>query len=661
MTLKTTRLFFLFVLFSISVFSQEASVFNKEGDNFFKNEAYNSAIDSFKKAYAKESSATEKAKLLFKIGESYRQMLDLEQQVVWYRKAQKAKFEDPIIDYHIGYALQQQGNFSEAIIDYNQYLTKKPGDKKTMDAVKECETAQKWIDNPDRFIVEPEVLLNSTQYDFSPAWGDEKHNVLIFTSSRQGSEGSEIDERTGENFQDLFMSERDKKGKWSEPVKYSAILNTTHNDGSVFMTKKGNELFFTRCLAEKDKSLGCDIYSTKKAGSSWGEAQKINFKAGLDDAVTVGHPTLSQDEKVMIFSSDMPGGSGGKDLYVSTYEGKTWSKPVNLGAGINTSANEMFPFMHDDGSLYFSTDGYVGMGGLDVFKAEKSGTNQWANPQNMKYPINSTGDDFGIIFDGSKQRGFLSSSRSGGKGQDDIYSFYIPDLVFAMQGVVYDKESTQPVQGSKVKVIGSDGSSFEATTDENGGFNFAENGNTRYINPEVNYSIEISKPNYLVAKDQISTVGIQESTTFVKEYFITYTAPNKAIAFPEVRYALGKWELLNDGTVTSNDSLDFLFKTLVDNPTIIIELQAHTDSRSSDKSNLELSQKRAQSCVNYLISKGINKDRMIPKGYGETKLRISDATIAKMKTNQEKEAAHAKNRRTEFAVLSFDFVPQKTN
>jgi len=214
-----------------------------------------------------------------------------------------------------------------------------------------------------------------------------------------------------------------------------------------------------------------------------------------------------------------------------------------------------------------------------------------------------------------------------------------------------------PIPEATVKVVGSDGASFEASTDNNGGFNFEETGTDRYIKPEVSYSMEVSKQDYLVAKDQISTVGVTESTTFVKEFFITYVAKPDEIEFPEVRYAYDRAELQVNEEVNSEDSLDFLYQTLVDNPTIIVELQAHTDSRGGDKYNLDLSQRRAQACVNYLISKGIPAERMVARGYGESKLRITDSQINAMKTDAEKEAAHQKNRRTTFAVLSFDYIP----
>jgi peptidoglycan-associated lipoprotein len=376
---------------------------------------------------------------------------------------------------------------------------------------------------------------------------------------------------------------------------------------------------------------------------------------------TAGHPALTVDETHIVFASDMPGGMGGRDLWIAPFDkaSMTAGTPVNLGPSINTKGDEMFPFIRQNGALYFASSGLIGMGGMDNFVAESNGENTWGNVENLGAPINSIGHDFGIIWEGDSERGYFSSDRNGGKGKDDIYSFNLPPLLFALDGVVYDKDTQQPVSEATIKVIGSDGASFEASTDAGGAFSFAEKGEERYINPETNYSIEVSKPDYLVAKDQISTVGIPESTTFLKEYFITFTAPDKAIEFPEVRYAYNKAELQVNDEVNSLDSLDFLFNVLSDNPTIIIELQAHTDSRGKDPYNKDLSQRRAESCVEYLSSKGIPTERMVAKGYGEGKLRISDKQIAALATEEEKEAAHQKNRRTEFTVLSFDYVPME--
>lgn len=656
-----------FFLVGISIFiaitvSAQSERLIKEADNAYANEAYYGAIDMYKKAYAKTSDANEKARMLFQIAESYRKILDYDQQIIWYNKALRAKYNAPEAFLYLAQAYHRQGDFKQAIENYNKFKSAAPGDNRADMGIEQAEFAQEQRKNPTRYIVQNEVLLNSSEYDFSPGWADQEYNTIFYSSSRQGAQGIEIDQRTGESFQDIFFATRDSKGKWSEPERLTYRVNTDHNEATPILTKDGSMLLFTRCESTKDVNKGCDIYLSRRVDNSWATAQLVQLKnKESTDVTTVGHPALTNDEQYIIFASDMPGGFGGKDLWIAPFDkaSRTAGEAINLGPEINTEGDEMFPFIRQDGRLYFASNGHIGMGGLDIFSAEVTGENQWGNVENLGVPINSTGDDFGIIWEGDAERGYFSSDRPGGKGQDDIYAFNLPPVLFALEGVVYDKDTQLPVPEATVKVLGSDGSSFEAETDGGGAFGFSTKGEERYINPETNYSIEVSKPDYLVAKDQISTVGLGESTTFLKEYFITFTNPEKPIEFPEVRYAFAKADLLVNEEVNSKDSLDFLYQILIDNPTIIIELQAHTDSRGTDASNLTLSQRRAESCVNYLKSKGIPGDRMVAKGYGERRLRISDEQIAKMNTEEEKEAAHQKNRRTEFTVLSFDYVPKE--
>jgi peptidoglycan-associated lipoprotein len=653
--------FCLAALVSVSLMAQ-ADQFTKEADNAYANEAYFEAIDLYKKAYSKESDSEEKARMLFQIAESYRMILDYDQQVIWYNKALKAQYDNPEAFLYLAQAYHRQGDFAQAIEYYNKYKDAAPDPLKAEIGLEQAEIAKEFRDNPSRYIVQNEILLNSAEYDFSPGWAGDDFNTIYFSSSRQGAQGMAIDLRTGESFQDIFFTTRDQKGKWSEPERLTYRINTIHNEATPRLTSAFDMMVFTRCESSKDNNKGCNVMITRKTGDQWSTAQVVEVKNDQStENTTAGHPALTVDETHIVFASDMPGGMGGRDLWIAPFDkaSMTAGTPVNLGPSINTKGDEMFPFIRQNGALYFASSGLIGMGGMDNFVAESNGEDTWGNVENLGAPINSIGHDFGIIWEGDSERGYFSSDRNGGKGKDDIYSFNLPPLLFALDGVVYDKDTQQPVSEATIKVIGSDGASFEASTDAGGAFSFAEKGEERYINPETNYSIEVSKPDYLVAKDQISTVGIPESTTFLKEYFITFTAPDKAIEFPEVRYAYNKAELQVNDEVNSLDSLDFLFNVLSDNPTIIIELQAHTDSRGKDPYNKDLSQRRAESCVEYLSSKGIPTERMVAKGYGEGKLRISDKQIAALATEEEKEAAHQKNRRTEFTVLSFDYVPME--
>ncbi len=634
----------------------------EEADRAFENGFYFNAIELYKKAYTVEKQASTKAELVFKVAESYRMLGDAEQAEVWYEKANKAQYPDPITYFYIGEMLKQQGKYADAIAAYNRYKEKRPNDSRAEAGIAEAEMAQKWKDDPTRYTVDPEVLLNTPQYDFTPAFADKNNQAVVFTSTRQASTGTETDQILGENFSDLFTSTRDRLGKWSEPVKLPPAINTPGNEGAPVFNSERTIMYFTRCPFDKKKKFGCDIYMSKKVGNNFSEPEMLALKpnAGKDDTTTVGHPTLSTANDVMIFSSNVKGAGhkGGKDLYwvKLNEEGKPVGAPTNLGAEINTPKDELFPSLRFDGSLYFSTTGFPGMGGMDIFRAEPTGENTWGNVQNMRAPLNSSFDDFGIVFDGEEDRGFFTSNRPGGQAMDDIWRFYMPDMVFALQGTVYDKLTNSPIPGVKLSVVGTNGSNFSAETDENGNFEFVENeSKERYIKENTTYSIMAEAENYLVVKDQVTTVGLTESTTFVKEYFLQPARSDIAIKLPEVQYDLGKYALREEG----KDSLETLYQTLIDNPTIVIELAAHTDTRDSEARNMTLSQNRAQSVVNYLVTKGIDPARMVPKGYGETRPRITDKQIAEMKTEEEREAAHQQNRRTEFRVLSWDYVPKE--
>jgi peptidoglycan-associated lipoprotein len=661
MTRKILVTLSLSLLFITSAMAQ--SKLAEEANDAFAKGFYFNAIELYKKAYTVEKKASTKAELIFKVAESYRALGDMEQAEQWYERANKAQYSDPITYFYIGESLKQQGKYPEAIAAYNRYKEKKPNDSRADAAIAICQQAQKWKDSPTRYSVDPEVMLNSPQMDFTPAFADKKNETVVYTSTRQAATGTETDMITGENFSDLFTSTRDRLGKWSEPTKLPIAINTPGNEGAPIFNAKRTIMYFTRCPMEKKKVYGCDIWMSKKVGANYSEPVMLPLKGstGKDDTLTVGHPAISSNDEVLVFASNSGAGhKGGRDLYMVKLnkDGMPIGTPVNLGADINTPKDELFPFLRFDGSLYFASNGYPGMGGLDIYRAESTGENAWGQVANVQSPLNSAHDDFAMVFDGENDRGFFTSTRPGGKGLDDIWRFYMPDMIFALQGTVYDKLTGQPLPGAKVSVVGTNGSNFSALTDDNGGFAFVEKGkNERFIVENTSYSILAEKEGYLVVKDQVTTVGLAESTTFVKEYYLQPATKEIVIKLPEVQYDLGKYSLRPEG----QDSLLVLYQTLIDNPTIIIELAAHTDTRGSDASNDLLSQNRAQSCVNFLVTKGIDPARMIPKGYGERKVRITDAQIAAMKTNEEREAAHQQNRRTEFRVLSFDYQPKEGN
>ena len=655
---KILGVFALVTMLSLSASAQKN--YKLDADVAFSGSKYYKAIEMYKKAYTKESKKEVKAEILFQIGECYRLKNDGKQAAVWYNKAIKALYEDPIAIFHVAEIYRAEGKYEEAMTEYKKYKAAKPGDKRADMGIKSCELAKEWKDNPTRTVVNPMPLINSEDYDFSPVFADKKNTEIYFTSTRQGSAGAEVSDVTGMNFSDLYMSQRDKKGKWSEPTALNETVNSPASEGASCLNARRNMIFFTRCGVEEKGVMGCSIYWAKKAGQKWGEAEIIPIAA---DTFTVGHPAISGDDNTLVFASDMPGGQGGKDLWYVTYDkkAKKWSEATNLGSEINTPGDEMFPFIRDNGELYFSSNGREGMGGLDIYKAASTGVNQWSGVENVQAPLNSSAHDFGIVFEPGQDRGFFTTSREGGKGGDDIWEFYLPPKLFTLLVKVKDLVTEEPLADAKIKLVGTDGSSVEGITTNNGEYLFELNGEERYIKEETSYSLVVSKDKYLNAKGKETTVGLTESRNFVHEY-VLQPVENTVIKLPLIEYAYNKADLRPN----SKDSLNYLYNILVENPNITIQLRSHTDYRGSASYNQRLSQRRAQSCVDYLVKeKGIAADRIVAKGMGESEpikgadgTILSEAYIKALKSEEEKEAAHQRNRRTDFKVLRTDYVPK---
>lgn len=643
-------------------FSSMAQKKLTQADLAFDNRQYFNSVELYKQAYTSVKKAEMKAKVLYRTGYAYHEINDLKSAETYYQKAISAKYPDPVVVLRLADCLKSQGKYTDAITEYNNYKKLNPSDARGDKGVKSCELAQKWKDSPARYKTENMALINSKESDFCPTYSDKKYNTLIFTSTREGA-NNKVDLNTGQNHSDLFETKLDKNGKWSTPITLAPTIASPFNEGAASVSKKGDFMLMTRCPEVKSAISGCQIYISKKQGSGWGAPEKLPFNI---DSVQFGHPAMSADGKTVYFVSRMRGGYGGADIWKSTFDqkGNTWSAPLNLGSQINTPGDEMYPYVSNDSKLlYFTSNYHPGMGGLDIFKAEISADGKFNKaPENLKSPINSGADDFGIVFEGNKQRGYFSSNREGGKGSDDIWSFYLPPLTFNLKGKVVSSGGSkalnkgEPVSNAKIKLTGSDGTINDAVTSNEGTYSFKMKENVSYtVTIETSKQTVSStfKDGYLASKDMgaLTTAGESVSKDFIKDFELTPV--EREIRFPAVLYKLGSAEL----EPASKDSLNFLFQTLTDNPTIVIQLSAHTDSRGSDPKNLELSQRRAQSCVDYLANeKKIPLARLSAKGFGETKLLVTDDVINKAKTKEEKEALHQKNRRTVFGIVNWDFV-----
>ncbi|MDI1356487.1 MAG: OmpA family protein [bacterium] len=657
---KLTLAAFAVLTFCFSGYSQKIL---KKADAAFEARQYFDAVNLYKEAYS-SAPKDKKGIVLYRAGVSSQKINDYKGAEAYYQKAIAADFDDPNVYFHLAEVMKNQEKYPEAIVEFKNFKAKGGDGKKADLGVKSCELAQQWMDNPLRYKVENISLINSKGRDYAPCFSDKKYQTIVITSNRDGSMGTQ-DMITGSNKSDLWEAKLDKNGKWSTPVLLPPAIATEVNEGRGWVSKRGDMIFFTRCPEEKGLQNTCGLYMAKKQGSTWGPASRLPFS---NDTVTFAHPSLTADGKILYFASNRAGGYGKMDIWSSTYDLKSnvWGQPKNLGPTVNTEGNEVYPSVTDDGKkLYFASDYHPGLGGLDMFVTEAGADGKFNKQvENLKSPLNSSFDDFGIVFEGKKNRGYFTSNRDGGRGDDDIWSFSLPMLSFNVKGNVFNegdpnttKGKGETVEGVKVKVIGSNGTIDEVTTLKDGGYSFKLKDNTTYtVSTETGKSSKAPshpKDGFLSNRDVrvITTVGEAASKDFVADFAVKPIVPNPRM--PEIRYALNSYELMPE----SKDSLNYLFNIMSDNPATIVELNSHTDSRGDAVSNMTLSAARAQSCVDYLVKdKGINGKRLVAKGYGKTQLLISDADIKKAATQEEKEALHAKNRRTSFKILSFDFV-----
>lgn len=648
----------------------------KGADDAFAKQQYTEAIDKYKKAYTKvKKNKEEKNRITAQLATCYRLTGNYRRAEISYKRLVANNWDKRNPEVLLRYAemLKINEKYDEAIIQYNAYSERMPDDPRGKAGAETCELIPEWIENPSKYEVSNVKKINSRESDFAPAFTSDNYNELVFTSSREGSIGKEVDKWTGQNFTDLWTAKIDRKGEWSAPVLFdnSETINSKANEGSAQLNSKFNTIYFTRCNNDPQKESGCQVYMSRRSGRNWGTAEMVEIK-GIDTLSTIGQPTVSENELIIYFAADRKGGMGGKDIWVALRDSKSdgFNRPLNLGDVVNTPGDELFPFLRNDTTLFFASDGHGGMGGLDIFYTTIDTAGNWGKPVNLKYPINSTMDDFGVIFHPDEAYGYLSSNRDGTRGKEDIWYFIEPPLEFTLAGTVRDDRTLLFVEGAAVKLVGSNGISVTTITNDQGYFAFGKS----QMEPNTTFEIIVAKPNYFNSKGTITTVGVEFSKDFEKDFMLE-PIPEEPVVLPEILYDLAKWDLKPQ----YQDSLQGLIQTLRDNPNLVIELAAHTDTRDSDERNDILSQRRAQSVVDYLIIRGIEPQRLVAKGYGEhvpLKLKkdvirdgflftegttLDDDFINSLSSNSEKEAAHQLNRRTEFRVLRKDYVPQSTN
>jgi len=687
-------LFSLFVLGVTNVYSQEKQdpKYIREANFAFNSGNYFEAAPKCENAFKKlgvKGSLKQKGAMAFKVAESYRNMERYEKANEWYGVCLELRYFDvnPNIYYYKANMQKMLKDFNGAAKTYKEYKRVAPESKqKEIDALIEgCETFKGFEEFESKIIAKAETKINTKEFDMAPSFGDKKGKKIYFSSSREDAFGKDRDPITGQKYMDIFVAEYDDK---MNPVNVKSIdtkgiINTAENEGSVCFDAKKKTMYFTRCPNKAKAELGCNIWMADINGEDFDNITKIILKA--NDTVSVGHPCVTEDGMMLIFASDMVKNSlgepsfGGRDLWYVNYnkKEKMWdSIPKNMGPVFNTGGNELFPSVGPKGQLFFATDGLPGIGGLDIFSAERVGTeNKWIKPKNIGTPFNSPGNDYAMCdFDGKS--GFFTSERKTSSSVEytpDIWSYSIPPNLSDLRVVVYELgNKNKKIEGAKVIVTELDGQTWEGTTDKTGRTEkwVDRKDKSRYITEGKDYQIKASKARYFTDKNgaKFTTIGLDNSQSFLIEIPLIPIE----IRTPEVRYPLDQWSFINDATCKSLDSLKFLENLLKDNPTLVIELYSHTDARDTEIHNQALSENRAKAVYTYLVDqKGIDPRRIKPIGRGEAEpakwidetgkeIVLNETYINQFKaTDKAKfEKLHQINRRTTVKIV---FQPGSTD
>ncbi len=654
--------YFLFLfLFAVSSTTLFLSSCSKKGSLSAAREAYDKkeyfiAGDNYRKVYSSSKKKEERIEASYKAADCYRLMNDNKNADLWYFKAVKLDPKNSDAQLRLAQAKKKNQEFDKAIIEFKNY--QKMGGDAVVNVEKEitgCENALKWKNLKTRYIVENVKGLNTRWQDFGAVYF--KKDQLFFTSDREKGASNTVYGWTGNAHTDIYTVTFKKDKKNPNNITYQMpnlvdkkVLNGKINEGAICFDSRFTTMYMTRCNYDNGgKGKKCQLYISTLSGTEWSEPALIPFSL---DSFSCGQPSISKDGQVLYFSSDMPGGLGGKDIWMTTYSkrSRSWGDPVNLGPTINTEDDEMFPFIHEDGTLYFSSNGHTGLGGLDIFYTNGSATD-WSDPINMKSPINSGADDFSVILEKDKESGYFSSNREGGRGQDDIYRFYMNPLIFNLSGVVRNQKTKEVLRNAFVTITSSsDTGKIILKTDESGSYKLR-------LKSKTDYELFSAKQYFFDSKVFYQTTkGLEVSTDLVQDIDLIPMDLNSTFTLEGIYYDLDKADL----RPASRLILDTLVMTLNKYPNVRIELGSHTDCRADSAYNINLSQRRADSAVAYIISKGIDSLRIVSKGYGENQLVNGCACEGPNEAVQGRkcsEEEHQLNRRTTVKFLDLNYTP----
>ena len=480
----------------------------------------------------------------------------------------------------------------------------------------------------------------------------DQYEQLFFTSTRNEAEGDELSGITGTKNGDIFYSQKDEKGKWGKPQQITSGLNTEFDEGACCFSPDQRVMYLTQCVSDPSYPRYATIVTSNRSDAAWSKVSKLEVTR--DTLSSYAHPAVSPDGEWLYFASDMPGGKGGFDIWRVRLTAAGLGGVENLGEPINTPGDEMFPTFRPNGDLYFSSNGHPGLGGLDIFIARYDKNSRKVVLEHPGYPLNSQADDFGMTFEGAHNKGFFSSNRGDGRGWDHIYSFEKPEIIQTVTGWVYEMEGYE-LPSAQVYIVGNDGTNKTLSVKGDGSF-------TEVVTPGVDYVLLATCKGFLNHKEEISIKPSAESQDHVLQF------PLASIRVPvlidNIFYDFDKYTLRAESTA----ALDELVKLLEENPNVTIELSSHCDYKGSEAYNKTLSQRRAETVVKYLISKGIKADRLTPVGYGKMKPKTIRKKLTEKYTwlkegdvltedyikkldKEKQEICNQLNRRTEFIVL----------
>ena len=645
----------------------------KKGEKYLAIGEYYDAAMQFKQAYTKTSTKdkTKRGDIALKIAYCNERINSTQKAQAAYANA--IRYGRATAADRLSYARQllRNGSYKQAgeqftivldSINAGAYPTPtKKGNTNTLDAnaaktlaqngLIAAQKAPEWKKQGSRYKVKRMDVFNSRCDDYSPVLAGDQYETLYFTSTRNDAQGNELSGITGAKPADIFMSEKDDKGNWSKPEAVTGGLNTDYDEGACALSPDQHTMYLTQCTSDPSYPRYAQIVTSARANAAWGKPSELKITG--DTLSSYAHPAVSPDGMWLYFVSDMPGGMGGMDIWRAPITPAGLGGVENLGAPINTPGNEMFPTFRPNGDLYFSSDGHPGMGGLDIFIASvgKDGKYHLEHPG---YPLNSQGDDFGMTFEGVHNRGYFSSSRNDGRGWDHIYSFENPEIIQSVKGWVYEQDGYE-LPSALVYLVGSDGTNEKLSVKGDGSFE-------KVLKPGTDYIFLATCKGFLNHKEELSIGHPDDSNEHVLQFpLASITAP---VLIDNIFYDFDKATLRPE----SQASLDELVKLLNENPNVTIELSSHCDYKGSAEYNKLLSQRRAESVVEYLTNKGISRDRLSPVGYGKEKPKtirkkltekynwlkendvLTEDFIKKLDKDKQ-DICNQLNRRTEFIVL----------